>query len=71
MCTRKNVTPVIEYSDSECSDVEAIIYSDPHKRFINYFSMKSVHEERGFIYHIEEDNFGFPGDMGRIIKTLK
>lgn len=54
MCARKNVTLVIEFSDSEDSYVETFINSDTHQHFTDYFVGMSVHIKRGFTYNLEE-----------------
>lgn len=51
--------------------MESFINSDTHQCFTDYFAAMSVPLERGFIYNIDEENLSFPGDLGRIIKTLK
>lgn len=54
MRARKNVTFVIEFLDSEDSDVENFINSDTHQHFTDYFVGMSVHIEMGFTYNLEE-----------------
>lgn len=71
MCARKNITPFIDYSDSETYDVGTFINGDSHQRFTNYFTAKSVHFERGFIYNMEDKNLGLPDDIWCIITNIK
>lgn len=71
MCDRKNITPFIDYSDSETYDAGTFINGDFHQIFTNYFTAKSVHFERGFIYNMEDKNLGLPDDIWRIIISIK
>lgn len=71
MHVRNNVTPFIDYSDSDDSNVETFISGDAHQRFIDYLARMSVHSEKGFIYNMDWVNMGVHGDIRRIIKTLK
>lgn len=63
MCTRKNAKLVIDYSDSDDSDVETFINIDAHQHFTNYFARMSIRSDRGFVYNMEEDNFRFSEDI--------
>lgn len=63
ICTRKNAKLVIDYSDSDDSDVETFINIDAHQHFTNYFARMSIHSDRGFVYNMEEDNLGLPEDI--------
>lgn len=71
MRTRKNAKLVIDYSDSDDSDVETFINIDAHQHFTNHFSRMSIHSDRGFVYNMEEDNLGLPEDIEWIIMTIK
>lgn len=69
MCACKNSTFVVAFYDEEDSNVE--VFGDAYQRFSDYFSGMGVHSERGFLFDMKDDHLRLPGDLWRLIKTMK